>query len=614
MSTDSRNLFYCVSGMAYWIDRAAVMFLVLILLLVGTIGTSAQTDLVPYTRAFRSETKLTPEQAYRHFTHCTDCIEANTGFGFSEDYFWLLASLPSGIDTASTYMLDIDNPHIDLIQVYHIGRETLRHVGRSGDRMPFWERTHANRRNVFQVRFHTSSDQLLMLVDKRNASVTVPLVLWEETAFHQHELRYNMLYGLYFGMLLLIMLYSLLIYLVQRSSVYIWYTVYVAALFLYLFTHVGYGFQFLFPGRFEWNNYLRLIMIATIIIAQVRFTLLFLPVRQVARWLHTMFNGIIVLLIAIILWWLLVPGLFTTYTIVVINVIYGIIGLTVVMLVVALVKCRKADRVSVQSYATAFGANVLAGLLMILEEYGLSLTFFPLPPIFIGSMVEILIFAVGLSYRAKLIGDDRRKLLADINHLQQQAMQAFVRGMEEEKVRVANELHDDVASRLSLLKVNLAETSEADLKEQIAAIAEGVRRISHQLNPVALDEQSFLEKIKQLIAEYRKAGLSIEFQVFDMRTSVPLETGLQLYRILQEALQNVQKHAKAKTVEIQLFQHENELVMTIEDDGVGFDQTQRIMGLGTKNMRLRAAQIRGELSISSASGEGTSIMVSVQLG
>jgi signal transduction histidine kinase len=256
--------------------------------------------------------------------------------------------------------------------------------------------------------------------------------------------------------------------------------------------------------------------------------------------------------------------------------------------------------------------NVIATVLMITEEYGLmQLSFFPLPPLFIGSLFEIVIFAVDLSYRSKLIGDDRKKLLSEIGTLQQRAMQSFVRGMEQEKVRVANELHDDVASRLSLLKLKLSELSDFELQQQISAISDGVRNISHQLNPVALNEETFLDKMRQLIGEHRETGMNIDLQVFDLPKTVPQEIGLQLYRILQEALQNIQKYAKANTVEVQLFQHTEELVMTIEDDGVGFDMSQKSGGLGLKNMRLRTEQLGGEFSISSAQGEGTSIMVTV---
>jgi len=256
--------------------------------------------------------------------------------------------------------------------------------------------------------------------------------------------------------------------------------------------------------------------------------------------------------------------------------------------------------------------NVIATILLMVEEFGLvDLSSLPIPPMFIGTLVEIVIFAVGLSYRSKLIGDDRKKLLGEIGDLQQQAVRSFVRGMEQEKVRVANELHDDVASRLSLLKMKLSELTDGELQDQIADISDGVRTISHQLNPIALNEQTFLEKMRQLVSEHRQTGLDVAIQVYDLPKTVPQEIGLQLYRILQEALQNVQKYAKAKTAEVQLFQHANELIMTIEDDGVGFDVTRQRGGLGLNNMRLRTKQLGGEFSVSSAVGEGTSIMITV---
>jgi signal transduction histidine kinase len=86
---------------------------------------------------------------------------------------------------------------------------------------------------------------------------------------------------------------------------------------------------------------------------------------------------------------------------------------------------------------------------------------------------------------------------------------------------------------------------------------------------------------------------------------------MQLLRILQEAVQNTLKHANAGRVDIQLFHHEGELVMTIEDDGLGFDPQTTERGAGLRNMRLRAEKLGGELEVSSAPDRGTSVMVSV---
>lgn len=582
------------------------------MLFFGNVSVAESIDLVPFSRSLETADKIDAQTALKQLESGVDVIESNTNFGFSQSYFWILVQLPEGLDLQDSYFLDVDNPHIDRLQVYQLSGGRMSVVGQSGDRIPFSERTYRNRRNVFPLKFQMPEDKLLLFVDKRNASVFVPMMLWESTEFTQREAGTNMSYGFYFGMLLIIMLYSLLIYLTQRSPIYIWYLVYVASLFLYAFTHVGFAFQFLFPNQFEWNNYLRLILIVVIVISQVKFTQLFLPIQRIAKWVNKGFQVVVITLVIIMLWWILVPGLFTTYTIVVINSIYAIIGITLVLLVVALALSWNHDRSSVLFYTAAFGMNVIATVLMITEEYGLlQLSFFPLPPLFIGSLFEIVIFAVGLSYRSKLIGDDRKKLLSEIGTLQQRAMQSFVRGMEQEKVRVANELHDDVASRLSLLKLKLSELSNSELQQQISAISDGVRNISHQLNPVALNEETFLDKMRQLIGEHRETGMNIDLQVFDLPKTVPQEIGLQLYRILQEALQNIQKYAKANTVEVQLFQHTEELVMTIEDDGVGFDMSQKSGGLGLKNMRLRTEQLGGEFSISSAQGEGTSIMVTV---
>ncbi len=591
--------------------KAWLRILVFLALPIGSIAQPI--DLVPYSRSVQSFDSLNHVEALILFEKDIEVIKNSTVFGFSQNYFWILVTPPLS-NLNERYVLDVDNPHIDRIVAYRISQGEFHYLGQSGDRIAFNQRAEENRRNVFHVTFSKASDTLLVMADKRNASVSVPLKLWKYDEFQRHESKSNMIYGLYFGMLLLIMLYSLLIFAIQRSSIYLWYLFYVLCLFIYLFVHVGYGFQFLFPNQYEWSNYLRLVMMVLIVIAQIRFTQLFLPVKEASLLLNKFYYAIIATLAAIIAWWIMVPGLFTSYTIIVINVVFGIIGVALLALIYTLFKCWRLNRTSVLFYGVAFGANVLATLTMIGAEYGLfSLAMLPVSPLFMGSFLEILIFAIGLSYRSKLIGDDRKRLLDNINTLQQQAMSAFLKGVEEEKIRVANELHDDIAARLSLLKMKVENATENELKGQITAITEEVRGISHRLNPVSLDENTFLEQVRKLVEEHKVAGLKINLQVFDIPNSLGKDLGLQLYRIFQEAMANIQKHAKAQEVDVQLFGHENNLILTIEDDGVGFDQDKNRSSLGTKNMRMRTEQLDGEFSISSAIGEGTSIMVSVPL-
>jgi signal transduction histidine kinase len=199
-------------------------------------------------------------------------------------------------------------------------------------------------------------------------------------------------------------------------------------------------------------------------------------------------------------------------------------------------------------------------------------------------------------------------LLTAMAKLKRDASEGYILGMEQEKNRLAAELHDDIASRLAVLRLSMANGKESDAVEDIA---KRVRRLSHRLSPAIRDDEAFTEQVEQLVQECRQAGADIRYRAFDLPRSIPQETGMQLLRILQEAVQNTLKHAKASRVDIQLFHHDDELVMTIEDDGLGFDPQTTERGAGLRNMRLRAEKAGGELEVSSAPGRGTSVMVSV---
>lgn len=602
--------------MAYWIRP-----LLLILLPFGLCAQGLrlrQSELerwnaVPFSQSFSIADSISPEAAISQFA-TADLIMGNTAFGFSQKFFWINILVCNELERDETFHLEVDNPHIDFIQAWMVKDSTINSIGISGDRIPFDARTFDNRRHVFNFSLEERAcAELLLLVDKRNAAVTVPALISTEEEFHYRETRQILLYGFYFGMLLLILLYSVLIYVNQRKPTYLWYALYVLFMALYLFVYVGFGFQVLYPWSTTLNNYARLVLIILILVSQIRFTQSFLQLKALSPKLSSWFSALSVVGMLIICWWLIFPGLFTAYTVWVIKMVYVLMGAAVVILILGLAKTHSAQPSSVLFYTAAFSMNVLAFVLVVAEEYGvLELNGWPLSPMFISSFFEIIIFSLGLSYRSRLVSDDRERLLGSIHELKRDAMNSFVEGVEEERKRVASELHDDIASRLSLLK-RRAESfnDDKDIAISLAEMTERVRQISHNLHPVALDEESFLEQMRKLVSEHRENGLNVVFQAFDLPAKLPEETGLELYRILQEALQNVKKYADASRVDVQLFHHDGELLLAIEDNGKGFDQDAVKTGMGTRNMRARAERMGGKLEISSAPTKGTSIMVTV---
>ncbi|HKZ82952.1 MAG TPA: histidine kinase [Anaerolineae bacterium] len=203
---------------------------------------------------------------------------------------------------------------------------------------------------------------------------------------------------------------------------------------------------------------------------------------------------------------------------------------------------------------------------------------------------------------------------------------ALTRGQEDERSRLARELHDETVQALIALdqRVQMIERTCArdpqaaaqklpELRTLAANTIEDVRRIIRALRPVYLEDLGLspaLEALTKTIGD--EGGLLATFEVEGQTQRLPLERELALYRIVQEALNNVVRHAHAKQVQVKVA-YDGALVVSVTDDGVGFDAPDRADALtdlghfGLVSMRERAELIGAHLTIQSARGSGTTI-------
>jgi signal transduction histidine kinase len=203
---------------------------------------------------------------------------------------------------------------------------------------------------------------------------------------------------------------------------------------------------------------------------------------------------------------------------------------------------------------------------------------------------------------------------------------------EEERRHIARELHDETAQSLASLLLGLSALQEvrstkaarAQARElhQITtrALAE-VRRLAWGLRPSVLDDLGLVTAIERYTEEFaRTRGIAVSLETSGLeqpRMPVAVETAL--FRIVQEALSNVARHAGARTVRVAIRRHEGAVTLGIEDDGHGFDPARpaapssTIRGLGIHSMRERAAVHRGTLTIDAAPGRGTRVAVEIPL-
>jgi signal transduction histidine kinase len=216
--------------------------------------------------------------------------------------------------------------------------------------------------------------------------------------------------------------------------------------------------------------------------------------------------------------------------------------------------------------------------------------------------------------RASIAVDLSRRVARD-------SLRRVVAGQEIERRRLARELHDETGQALTSILLGLRALEEAnttnvdDLRELVVGTLQDVRRLAVQLRPKALDDFGLvpaLERLVQTFSESSGINVEVEAQVGDERLPSDVETTI--YRIVQEALTNVVKHAEARNVSILLVRRDALLTTVIEDDGRGFDpETVGDDSLGLEGMRERVELHDGRMTVETSQGSGTTLRIEVPL-
>jgi CheY-like chemotaxis protein len=202
---------------------------------------------------------------------------------------------------------------------------------------------------------------------------------------------------------------------------------------------------------------------------------------------------------------------------------------------------------------------------------------------------------------------------------------ALAEAQVEEARRIARDLHDDINQRLALLSLEIERVvsgpprSHEELTaklhsfgQKIMDVCDGLREISHRMHPSVLEHLGLPNALKHLCSEFsQRERIPVEFHSDELTTDIPPSIGSCLYRIAQEALRNVSKHAKASGVEVKLAMAGQAMQLRITDSGAGFDTSAVQSGLGLHSMRERVELVNGTFSVTSVPGAGTQIVASV---
>ena len=220
---------------------------------------------------------------------------------------------------------------------------------------------------------------------------------------------------------------------------------------------------------------------------------------------------------------------------------------------------------------------------------------------------------------------DRAAVAVDLSErVGRDALARVVQAQELERKRLARELHDETGQALTSILLGLkpleqsASTDEdraavASLRELVVSTLQDVRRLAVELRPTALDDFGLATAVERLAGTFREhTGMRVDFEAQLGENRLPTEVETTLYRIVQEALANIVKHADASHVSILLTRSDRTVAAVVEDDGRGFDgDATRDDVLGIVGMRERVGLVGGRLRVESTVGSGTTVAAEV---
>ncbi|MFI5203337.1 MAG: tetratricopeptide repeat protein [Flavobacteriales bacterium] len=235
------------------------------------------------------------------------------------------------------------------------------------------------------------------------------------------------------------------------------------------------------------------------------------------------------------------------------------------------------------------------------------------------ALVLIITFLLIIGYRNKI----KTKDIIALKQKEISKQQANIEGQEVERTRIAKELHDGLGGSLAGIKLNLERINSVDklhsnelekIISQVGDSCKEVRTISHNLTSLSFNNLSLTEALQGLIEKFIVPGrLSIQLDLFPEKEIDNSSRDIKndIYRIIQECISNIIRHAEAAAIQIGVLQQDSFLYLSIEDNGKGFNPTIAKKGIGLINIESRVHLLKGEMVLDSKPGRGTAINIKI---
>lgn len=530
---------------------------------------------------------------------------------------WMLASV--NVNDSGIFTLEIPNASIDTVEVWKIEENNrLNPILVGGDHYPSSKLLGGINSPFRHIGLAPGNHRFLIKYIQKGRYPHTLFLIHPQKGFQQKKTQQLIINGIFIGFCLFLFLLSAIIGLYLRKTIFLYYSIWTLLQFAYFTCSLGFLKYWLYPETPLINSTLRAFISAVI---PLFFTLLISEQLNQNNKFHTIKKlnlSIIFLSSLLFLFERIYPYVFwenATFWILLITVLSAIGTVTSAIVIVLSFKKFHINPLIV-SFCFILQITLIT-ILIVVESESSRIDFLELYT-YLGllPLVEVTTFGVLIGWNLTKTMQLNHELLKENLKLQTESQEIYANTLEEERKRIAMELHDSSLNRISMLSMLLTtNTINSDhIQSEIAAIGDEIRQTSYALYPPWMDALSFQEVMEREIGHVQKTtALTLDFSFFDWHIE-PLENQKRhLLRIIQEFIQNTIKHGKANFIRLYFFQRDMDLIIEMEDDGVGYKSEDRQPGLGSISVETRIMLMKGQISVSSKPGMGVNWMITIPL-
>lgn len=543
--------------------------------------------------------------------------------GVSPYYYWFTFSVTNTSSAQKEVVYEFNYPFINTIEIYTLTATGFKQVLKTGAGLPFLTRRYPYHDFVYPITLGQGETKTFLIRAERigdRFSTTPQLV--DAAYFKKNEQRAYTILGVIMGIMMFNVLINLFLGISLREKIHYLYALYVLAALAWVLGSVGLNYQFFFPDHPTIFYLYQFFTAAVTMVLMTQLSIEFLDLKdarpkvyyilQACKWVIV---GMVVLRIGTVLFsveptWLK-RSIGNIYMLAIGSVAIGIVW-------AAIIRIKQGNKPA-WFFLTAIcflAISIFVTCYIILTTNDLSILVQPPTYIQLGLVIESLVIFAGIIYRYAHYKREKNDLAIKLANQKLEMTGNIITAQEEERKRLAQDLHDDLGATLSTLLLHLTnQTSPVSPESHAYSIAitqkalVDLRHISHDLLPKDFSSLKLFQALSNRVDELNTFAETRFWINVDGNDDILSEIqAITFYRITNELINNTIKHACAAQANIDFFIADDSITLTYDDDGVGFTQKEFEAGIGLKNIYSRVAYLGATISVD-PNRQGTTIII-----